>query len=1071
MKKSNPLLIVMVMAIPMIGKAQLWKAYADTAKSFQDQRNNNKAIEYLLLSIDELKKDSAGSITHANYNDRLAFIYFGMARYDKAEPLFLETKELREKLRGKESAGYAAGCNNLALLYANKGKYDKAETLNIEAKDIRARVLGKENADYATSCNNLGLVYRSIGRFEEAEPLLIEAKQVREKIFGKQHADYAASCSNLGILYFSMGLYNKAEALYLEALAVREKLFGKENPQYASSLNNLAIFYRNTGQFDKAEAYYLESKGIRERTLGKEHPDYAASCGNLAVLYWAKGEFDKVETLHLEAMRVWEKVYGKLHPEYARTCNNLATFYKDIGLFEKAEPIYLEGLQIREQIFGKKNPEYAETALNIGILYQVMEQYAKAEPFLQQAKETYGNALGKDHPLYANSCRSLAILYAKMEQYDKAEPLFAESLAICKEKLGEDDPEYENACANMASLYQETGKNEEAKSLFLQSGKILISLYGKRYSEYAVNCTNLAGVYWNSNQTDSAYYYYAEALESRKNNLQDVFQFTSEKEKSAYLKTLSDIEPKISSFSIAAYPHERQGYLYDLYMTNRQLVLSSSKQLRDIINNSGDTSLYRQYNEWIDKKERLAFWLSKPDDVRNGMDSILQDECNSLEQELTRRSVAFAKQEQTMNWNTIQASLKTGEAAIEFSSFQFCNGKRWVDSIFYVAVVLRKDGKEPELIKLFEERLLDSVLSKKNSGAGAVRINTIYSGKKNIAGTENLYDLIWKPLEKELAGIHTIYFAPAGLLHKISFAALPVNATEVLSDQYKLFEMNSTASVTGGGAIMGVTKGDNISLYGGIQYDADSASISHVAIDFARRGDASRSLPEELKRDAIPEFYYLAGSEKESQAIGEMAVKNNFSTTALDGIRATEESFKALSGKNSPAVLHIATHGFFFPDPRTIKKNNLNRSAAVFRQSDDPLMRSGLAMAGANNAWKGKPVPGVEDGILTAYEVSNMYLPNTKLVVLSACETGLGDIQGSEGVYGLQRAFKMAGVQNLVMSLWKVPDAETAEFMQLFYKNLFAKQTIADAFQNAQAIMKNKYRMEPFKWAAWILVR
>ncbi len=143
----------------------------------------------------------------------------------------------------------------------------------------------------------------------------------------------------------------------------------------------------------------------------------------------------------------------------------------------------------------------------------------------------------------------------------------------------------------------------------------------------------------------------------------------------------------------------------------------------------------------------------------------------------------------------------------------------------------------------------------------------------------------------------------------------------------------------------------------------------------------------------------------------------------------------------------------------------------VFKQSDDPLIRSGLAMAGANNAWKGKPVRGVEDGILTAYEVSNMYLPNTKLAVLSACETGLGDIQGSEGVYGLQRAFKMAGVQNLIMSLWKVPDLESSEFMQEFYQNLFAKQTINEAFYHAQNWMKNKYRNEPYKWAAWILVR
>jgi CHAT domain-containing protein len=135
------------------------------------------------------------------------------------------------------------------------------------------------------------------------------------------------------------------------------------------------------------------------------------------------------------------------------------------------------------------------------------------------------------------------------------------------------------------------------------------------------------------------------------------------------------------------------------------------------------------------------------------------------------------------------------------------------------------------------------------------------------------------------------------------------------------------------------------------------------------------------------------------------------------------------------------------------------------------LIRAGLAFAGANQVWKGKAVEGIEDGILTGYEVSNMYMPNTRLAILSACETGLGDIQGSEGVYGLQRAFKMAGVQNLMMSLWKVEDKAAAEFMQEFYKDLFAKQSIEGAFYNAQTVLKNKYRDDPYRWAAWVLVK
>src|SRR4030095_9469901 len=173
--------------------------------------------------------------------------------------------------------------------------------------------------------------------------------------------------------------------------------------------------------------------------------------------------------------------------------------------------------------------------------------------------------------------------------------------------------------------------------------------------------------------------------------------------------------------------------------------------------------------------------------------------------------------------------------------------------------------------------------------------------------------------------------------------------------------------------------------------------------------------------------------------IKELANKAGSPVITLSGVTATEESFKALSSNKSPSVIHIATHGFFFSDPKEQTDTapmKFQTSGKVFRQSDNPLFRSGLAFAGANYKWTNKPIEGIEDGVLTAYEVANMYLPSTKLVVLSACETGLGDIQGSEGVYGLQRAFKIAGVTYLLMSLWKVPDDATAEFMQIFYENL-----------------------------------
>ena len=451
----------------------------------------------------------------------------------------------------------------------------------------------------------------------------------------------------------------------------------------------------------------------------------------------------------------------------------------------------------------------------------------------------------------------------------------------------------------------------------------------------------------------------------------------------------------------------------------------------------------------------------RPDYVKD-----LEEQANTLEKELTRNSSAFQKQQaqNDITWQSIQQNLKPDEAAVEFVKFHFYNGKRWTDSTYYIALLLTKIDTTPRLIPLFEEKQLNNFVKAGNTYS---TITALYKNERAKAA----YNLIWTPLEKHLKGVSKIYFAPAGLLYRISLPALQTNDHEVLSDKYQLIQLNTTASIVNQSENF-IDTSDKVYLYGGIQYDVDSTTLKQAVAEYHIKSENKNFISAYTTRGN--DLTYLSYTEKEINEINDLSTKKNYPVAIFSGTSASEESIKALNGNASPSVLHIATHGFFFPDPKEKMKNNVQYetgSGDVFQQSDNPLFRSGLLLSGANAAWKGKPIEGVEDGVLTAYEVSNLYLPNTKLVVLSACETGLGDIQGNEGVYGLQRAFKIAGVQNLVMSLWKVPDKETSEFMQEFYKNIFNKQSISDAFYNAQTVMKNKYRNEPYKWAAWILVR
>lgn len=383
-------------------------------------------------------------------------------------------------------------------------------------------------------------------------------------------------------------------------------------------------------------------------------------------------------------------------------------------------------------------------------------------------------------------------------------------------------------------------------------------------------------------------------------------------------------------------------------------------------------------------------------------------ESDIIEKELFRLSKDFKNHQQKgISLENLQQYLKREEAAIEFTSFKYHDGIRWTDSIFYIAFILRKDKPEPELVYLFEEKELDAILKQKKNKPEAT-IDALYS-------SASLYNLIWKPLENYLDKTQKIYFAASGLLHKLNLAAIAVNENKVLSEFYNLVQLNTTASIREiHNAVVANT--DAIMLYGGVNFNADSTEMKSAAKSYQLSAEKSFAF-RGFDFGADP-LHDLPFSEMEVDNIASEAKKYKYTVSVVKGISANEESVKALTGKKSPAVFHLATHGKFFSDPENTKPGESMAGGKIFAQSDNPLLRSLLMFAGANHIWSGKPLRGVEDGILTAYEISNMYLPNTKLVVLSACETGLGSIQGSEGVYGLQRAFKMAGVQNLVMSLW-----------------------------------------------------
>ncbi len=1054
--------------------------------------------------------------------NRLAQLHREMGKYQQAEASYLKALDISKVMTGVNDTAYAKSLSNLASLYQFMGQYTKAEELIIQSRDIIKKLTGENSSLYATTLNNLATLYSDKGQHEKAKPLLLKVVELRKLTVGEQHPDYAQSLNNLGYLYAALGLYKEAELNYNKAAEIYKRTQGETNPDYATSLDNLASLYSITGEYEKALQLFTQSKEIRKRTVGENHPDYSNSLNNLAGFYEAAGQYDLAEQLFLESKERTQKSVGENHPYYVTALNNLAALYHARGQYEKAEPLYQQARETRKRLLGVNHPAYAMSINNQATLYHEMGQYAKAEPFYLQAGEIWKRSLGTQHPDYAMSLNNLAALYEDQLQFAKAEPLYIQARDIRKNVLGENHIDYATSLNNLAGMYARMGQFNKAEGLLVQANTIWKSILNENNPLIALGMNNMAALYRKAQikYTESEQLY-LQAIERRKKllgenhpltvdtqndlallymnmkqykkaeplllassqkttqNLLNTFPVLSEKEKGNYISENIFFNDCNNSF-LYNYPGASASIInnnLNLQLFFKSLSLSDTRTMLDVLRNSKDPSIKKLAGDWQSAKTILAAQYALPASKRMKNLEQKETEAEDLEKELNRRSAEFRRQLSALRvtGKDVRQQLEEEGAAIEFVSFKYYN-KRQTDSTLYGAYITTKKDTVPFFVPLFEETQLQKLFTRAGTTA-TLMVSSFYRGSeiksKNPAaalGTD-LYKLVWAPLEPYLKGIKKISYSPAGKLYSIAFHALPADSTTVLMDKYQLQQYTSTRQVALRVEDMQSKKPQSIILFGDAAFTLDSLQLVK-----------SRTKKEVTSTTIITPFTEptrsrgsrggiwdnLPGTAQEVKAIQQLFDQQKINTRSYVQTAASEDNLKALSG-NSPQILHIATHGFFLPEP--VKKGTEPGLSGQnsYKLADDPLLRSGLILSGGNYAWSGKtPIEGVEDGIVTAYEISQLNLSNTELVVLSACETALGDIKGSEGVFGLQRAFKMAGVKKMIVSLWQVPDKETAELMTVFYNHWINGKPTSVAFSLAQAEMRKKYA--PLYWAAFVLV-
>lgn len=911
-------------------------------------------------------------------------------------------------------------------------------------------------------------------QFAQAEELCIQAASVIEKTFGKDSGPYGNYAYIHAGLKLNQAAYEEGLPYALLAKNLLAKYNGRLNMSYARSVNNLAICYRNLDHYEKAEPLFLESLLIREQLLGKENADYAMALNNIGNFYYLTGDYLNAEKKHLEARAIRSKLLPEEHPDYLMSLHNLANVYSDLGNFSEAEKCYLQVKAIEEKHLETRQVDYSMTLNNLGNLYRRSENYPQVVPLLTTALQLRENLLGKNHPDYLQTLENLGIAYRNLKEYGKAETIFLETCSQNLKLFGDRRIVYSRSLHNLSHTYTCLDKLDDARRCGEQAWSIQLELFGQQHPKTKNILQLLADIYFKQRDWVA---WQASLLQLRDighAEIQQARKFLSPLELENFIDYLENYSRSKSLFQIALYNTDPRvsGECYNELLFLKGLQLNSGDFSKVLT--LQDSSYTLKYDSLRVIQRQIARQYSMSVLNRDGQKmERLEKAAYQLEKELVQRLAGLEGACQNYKYTDIQKALRKGEGAVEFAHFQHPE----YPEIHYAALVLLPHDSIVHFLPLFEEEKLKALLSKTENNASAQ--TSLYAARSGelldeepAYGTE-LYQMIWAPVDSLLKtkAVKTIFYAPSGLLHRVAMAAIPVSKRNVLADRYSLYHLSSTRSLAHREPEMSADSLKAV-LFGGIFYDETDQPNSVIAESKPVNDNWLWTNTRNARENPNIRFDYLPGTLSEIKEIDKILSKNKQSVRLYTGAEATEETLKQLGHNRSggPGILHLATHGFVFPPPAISQENTLQEQNTL-SQNKNPLLRSGLLLAGANAAWSGAPTPETkEDGIATAFEISKMDLSNTRLAVLSACQTGLGDLHGAEGVYGLQRAFKMAGVDYLLVSLWPVPDLESADFMHTFYTAWISRRNIQQAFEIARNKMRKKYHGTHL-WGAWVLIK
>ena len=1019
-------------------------ALISVAQILMYRKGDFKNALALLLNADTIfiKNEATGTKDYGALMGTIGAAYLYLGDYAGAEKSCREALDLA--ISTSDSTNLGNRCNSLGVVLFQLAKYDEALPLIEKALILLEKQKSKSSLNYLVSALNYGMMLQKAGKYQNQYELMKEVIPIADTVL--------AGHPYRGIFWVVWGEANLFTSRYTEALNILEeakeiqfKALGDQHFEYGRALNSLATALRQVGQYNKALPMQEEAVSLFEKFVGLSNQTTLIGVGNLAILYIEMGEVDKAFTLFERILQEMKAQFGEKNFDYINQQINYTSFLYENGFSQKAAAEARELEKTYRTGYDTVSVSYGRILDALGVTYNSLKRPDSALIFQTRALQVYEKTLGENSFEYTTTLYGLSCAFQQLGKIDTAVAIAKHAIEKMKQNGGGNNP---TASRILMHLVELSCTQHQYSTALAYAGEAL-SLSQKGAGIYSKDHPVIIGRIGRVNEfagrLSEAFASFQQSVLLSQERIAQIAGIYSYGGEEAFAQQMLPVFENFAGFTHRhpKYQKKSSGILYDNALTLNYLLLQQSRSAIQAARSSTDTAVVNQVRKWNDLKQLWAYQSNLPKPKYN-LDS-LNHEIERLEQRLISNFLPLKRAHQKISWQKEQAALAPDEAAIQFITFPVDETEG--SSIVYYALLLRPGYSHPKMVYLFQENQLVDILDQKPSSAKGM-INRLYpysldqwSSKQRYS---KLYNLVWRPLEKYMNGARRIFYSPSGELFRVSFPAIVKKPGDILADHFDLqYTANMRDLVLHDDTLLGEDI-HTAQIFGGIRYETDS----------------SRSTPG-----------FLPATLREMRWLDSLLRAHSIQVDTFSGYNAYEGRIKryCTDTLRSPHLLHIGTHGYYF---RASEKKNSSDEPGL-KWADNPMFRSYLLMAGGLNTHLGKmPLRGFEDGLLSAYEIASLNLTGTHLVVLSACQSGLGDLVGNEGVYGLQRAFKIAGVRHLLVSLWKVDDDATQVFMEQFYIHWIEnKQNIHVAFRQAQQWMRAQQAYkDPYYWAAFVLI-